>query len=192
MESRYETGKTYFVSCRTQGQKVVFGSAAMCVHMTQSMKYYRAHRSVRQGMLHEALYVKIIAYCLLPDQYVMLLEQVKDNGIDQFITRLHATVSRYYEALFKDIGSVFPADVVSAEILNTYEFLHASRYIHLLPFRKDMINDSDQYEYPWSSYHEIISEKSSDICNADSLLDLFPNIETFKEFTQTGQVSSFE
>ena len=189
MKDIYATGTTYFIAVRTYHDEPVFRSAALCVHFLESMKYYRSQRYIVGNHIKEEHRVKIVSYCVLPAQYVLLIKQEKHRGLHTFLKRVNATMSYYYNALYKKMDDVFSEPYISSEIIDLNELYAATRYIHSLPVRENMINDgSDAATYPWSSYREIMGQDTRAVCDAEEILQYFPSLQDYQDFIRTGQV----
>jgi hypothetical protein len=184
-----QTGKIYFVSLRSFGEQLIFGSSALCVQMLELMKYYRSERSLTHKRVREHKRVSVLSYCINPDEYSILLKQEVENGIEFFCTHINEAIASYYQALFKTKIKVFSRYPVVTEILNNYELITAVRHINVLPSHLDMVHEGiDMLEYPWSSYHELVQRKVESVTHYDEVMKLFGGRAHLRSFIQTGQV----
>jgi len=157
------TGTSYYIKCTTKHDIALFSSAALCIQMIQLMKFYQ-YQSFGKSF-SRALYVQdapriplacIHAYCLLPYEYHMLIQQKSHLGIVTFVRQCNEAITRYYNLLFKHTGRIFDKELTCLEIplLSTEQVKNS---IHELPFYA--LPPSIPYswkQYPWSSRHEPI------------------------------------
>jgi len=94
------------------------------------------------------VWVGIVCYCLMPNHFHLLLQQLQDDGISKYMHRLGTGYTAYFNLKYKRTGALFQG-VFKAKHAATEEYvLHLSRYIHLNPSE---ICGETVYEYAWSS-----------------------------------------
>lgn len=77
--------------------------------------------------------VKIVAYCLMPNHFHLVLEEVTENGISIFMQRLITSYTMYFKTKYKRSGGLFTRPF-RAKLINTDRYLHdVTNYIHLNP-----------------------------------------------------------
>jgi len=129
--------------------------------------------------------VKIIGYCLMPNHYHLLLEQLVDHGISNFMRLFSNSYTHYFNTKNKRIGPVFQGVFKSVLVETEQQLLHLSRYIHLNPFSANLIkniNDLDQYQY--SSYPEYINQNNNYHCQKDIILNYFKSNNSYFNFVR--------
>ena len=75
--------------------------------------------------------VKFIAYCLLPNHFHFILEQIEKDGISKFMKRLLGGYSWYFNKKHKRSGSLFQGPFKAKHIDSNKYLLHASAYVNL-------------------------------------------------------------
>lgn len=124
--------------------------------------------------------VEIICYCLMPNHFHFLLQQLKDNGISTFISQVANSYAKYFNTKYKRIGALLQGTFKAVRIENDDQFLHVSRYIHLNPIVSEVAQNLD--DYSWSSFPEYMN---SDIfCSSNEILKFFPSKEKYREFVE--------
>ncbi len=73
--------------------------------------------------------VDIIAYCLNPNHYHLLVKQELENGISKFMQKLAGGYTRYFNNKYKRSGSLFQGKYKAKEIKSTYGFIKLSVYV---------------------------------------------------------------
>lgn len=122
--------------------------------------------------------VNIVCYCIMPNHYHFLLEQLQDRGITQFMHRLDTGYTKYFNKRYERTGRLFEGSFKAVLIRRDAQFEHLPRYIHLnaldltdMNWREGKVEDWKKAEdflerYPWSS-HQVYLGKAQ----------LFPVVE---------------
>lgn len=96
--------------------------------------------------------VELIAYCLMPNHFHLLLHQDSKDGIAEFMRTLSTSYTMYFNKRYERVGSLFQgtykARIVDAESYN----MHISRYIHLNPLSG--VQPVERYPYSSMLYYK--------------------------------------
>ena len=103
--------------------------------------------------------VDIGAYCLMPNHFHILLQQLQDNGISTFVRKLLNSYTRYFNTKNERIGPLFQGQFKAVRVESDEQLLHLTRYIHLNPLVGYVVKDLRNFE--WSSYLDYIKNKLS-------------------------------
>jgi len=137
--------------------------------------------------------VRIIADCLMPNHYHLLLEEVVDGGISRFMHKLGTGYTQYFNKKYERVGSLlqgpFKAVLVDNEI-----------YLKYLLFYINVVNPNElreakpsseieeimefAEEFPWATHQEYVGKRDSIIIDKGLLGGIFPTPETYREFTK--------
>lgn len=139
--------------------------------------------------------VDILAFCLMPNHYHLLLKQRVDNGITEFMRKLGGGFVNYFNLKYERVGTLFQGKFKSVLINDDSQFLYIPHYIHLNPLdlifpnwrEKKTINKKQAAiflnNYEWSSYRDYIGENNFNlVLNKDSLSEYFVEGEYKKDF----------
>lgn len=127
--------------------------------------------------------IEIIAYCLMPNHFHLLLKQIKDGGISTFMSNLSNSYTRYFNTKQKRIGPLLQGKFKAVRVETDEQLLHLSRYIHLNPYSSYVIKSLKKLEsYPYSSLPEYLSLTKSKNCHKEIVLDNFKNPTSYKKF----------
>ena len=85
------------------------------------------HETSDQGL------VDILAYCLMPNHFHIVLRQKKDGGIERFMRKLATAYSMYFNAKYEHGGVLFQGRYKSSLIDNESYFRYIFAYVHLNP-----------------------------------------------------------
>ncbi len=119
--------------------------------------------------------VDIIAYCIMPTHFHLLLRQVKDNGISNFMGNVSGSYARGFNAWQKRKGFLWEGRFKNVPVTKDEQLLHLTRYIHLNPVTAGIVEKPEQWKY--SSYKEYVEVKKGKypICKYDGLFDMSPH-----------------
>lgn len=124
--------------------------------------------------------VEIIAFCLMPNHFHLLIKQCKENGVSEFMSKVINSYTKYFNARHKRVGPLLQGMFKAVSIDSDIQLMHVSRYIHLNPFVSNLTRDLDNYLY--SSYPDYIGLAKGKICNKKPVLNLFKDSDDYKEF----------
>ena len=116
----------------------------------------------------------LIAYCLMPNHFHLLVKQKSSYGIDVFMQSLCTRYTMYFNRKYKRVGSLFQS-VYKAVLVNTDEqFLHLTRYIHkqALASQGETLQGMKGYEQP-SSYQDYIGKRNTPWIHPEDVLANF-------------------
>lgn len=185
------TGEVYHVFNRSvQGIPIFKGQRENDIFL-ETMSFYlqpkpptkfslfRASRDRFPINLNKKL-VTIIAYCLIPNHFHLMLRQEKENGIRNFIQRISNSFAHYFSVKYKNRGPVFEGSFKATRIETDEQLFHLSRYIHLNPVTAYLVEKPQ--DYPYSSYKIYLGEKQLEIVNPSLVINQFPSPQKYQEF----------
>ena len=116
--------------------------------------------------------VELIAYCLMPNHFHLLLKQIPIDGMTKLLRRIATTYSLYFNRRYKRVGYLFQGNYKAVLIDNDPALLHISRYIHLNPQELTRLTRSNLVSYPYSSYPYFLGLKNAGWVKPGSILSL--------------------
>ncbi|MDO8498468.1 MAG: transposase, partial [bacterium] len=129
---------------------------------------------------HNPKVVEVICYCLMPNHFHLLVRQLQDNGISEFIGKVLNSYTKYFNTKHTRVGPLFQGVFKTVLIEDEIQLLHVSRYIHLNPYVSELVQELKLY--PYSSYQHFIDVDHDQLCVADSVLNNFKNSNDYKDF----------
>lgn len=75
--------------------------------------------------------VELYAYILMPNHYHLLLYQIEDNSLPEFMRTLSTSYTMYFNQKYRRAGSLFQGRYKARRVDNAAYAVHVSRYIHL-------------------------------------------------------------
>lgn len=95
--------------------------------------------------------VQVIAYCLLPNHFHLILEQVSENGISEFMKRINGGYTSYFNDKYERSGSLFQGTFkrIHIDTNEYYSYLFAyvneNHFVHQLPREDDICYSSSRH-----------------------------------------------
>ncbi|KKS96442.1 MAG: hypothetical protein UV73_C0010G0027 [Candidatus Gottesmanbacteria bacterium GW2011_GWA2_43_14] len=126
--------------------------------------------------------VTIIAYCLMPNHFHLMLKQEKENGISKFIANICNSYSKYFNTKKTRSGPLFQGPFKAVRVETNEQLLHLSRYVHLNPVSSFLIKETELDDYEWSSLPEYIKFTDRKIVDPALVLNQFKNKEEYRLF----------
>jgi len=125
-------------------------------------------------------YTNIIAYCLNPNHYHLLLKQKQENGIPIFMHKIGTGYTNYFNKRYGRSGSLFQGRYKCAPIKTDKQLLYVSAYIN---GNAEIHKIAKAENWPWSSYQDYLGKRNSDLINKKVILNEFENIKDYQEYT---------
>jgi len=116
--------------------------------------------------------VNILAFCLMPNHYHLVLMPKVENSISKFMKKLNMGYARYFNERYQRKGTLFEGRYKSIIIKDETHFIHLPYYIHLNPldkispeWRSREINNYSKAikfleNYRWSSHLDYLGIKN--------------------------------
>lgn len=142
------------------------------------------------------LLVEILAFCIMPNHFHLMLRQKVDDGITKFMHKFGTGYANYFNLKYKRSGTLFQGKYKAVHIQKDAHFIYLPFYIHLNPldmaapeWRKgeiDNISKAVEFleSYRWSSYLDYIGKKNfPSVTQREFLMDFFGGPERYKRDT---------
>jgi len=137
--------------------------------------------------------VDILAFCLMPNHFHLLLSQKEGDGISKFMNKIGVGYANYFNLKYERVGSLFQGAFKSVLIDKESQFLRIPFYIHLNPldliipnWRENGVNKIKKAidfldSYKWSSHREYSGQPNFiGIINKQFKNDFFVDFESYK------------
>jgi putative transposase len=140
----------------------------------------RRQRGGPTATLSEKL-VNIIAYCLNPNHYHLILEQLVDGGISELMKRIGG-YTWYFNNKYDRSGTLFQGKFKAVHIDSNEYFLHVSAYVNLNDHVHKLYDKTSKLVPNRSSWEEYADKEVKGICEKEIILGQFRNVDEYKEF----------
>lgn len=114
--------------------------------------------------------IDILAFCLMPNHFHLLLQQRKEKGISLFMQKLGTGYTNYFNKKYDRVGALFQGKFKAALVEEESHFLYLPLYIHANPIALASHTQGENASvtnilrflesYRWSSYQDYIGKKN--------------------------------
>ena len=195
-----ESGEVYHIFNRSIAGFKIFNHKSDAERMIDLLKYYQAkspsvkfsyfarvsgydkERYFKQEEKDRIILADIIAYCIMPTHFHLVLKQLDDNGISVFMNNVLNAYSRYFNVKYNRKGPLWEGRFRNRLVRSDEQLLHLTRYIHLNPTTAELVENPQSWQA--SSYNEYISspDGKKKVCCYGSILDINPSV--YKKFVE--------
>lgn len=149
----------------------------------------RSHQARKsfEAYLHQCfpkpnLRVQIIAYCLMPTHFHLILKPLEENGISLMMHDALNSYSHYFNAKYKRKGPLWVGPFKNVLVDSDEQLWHLTRYLHLNPSTASIVKNPE--DWPYSSYHEYIAPTKVKwiLCDYQELLNIRPKL--YRKFVE--------
>ncbi|MCD5384619.1 MAG: transposase [Candidatus Pacebacteria bacterium] len=127
--------------------------------------------------------VEVIAYCLNMNHYHLILRQVAENGISEFMKRLGGGYTYYFNEKYDRSGVLFQGKYKHKHIHNDTYLKHLSVYVNLNyeVHKYSGPTSTSFYSSSWDEYVDSGKVRYK-MCTTNIILSDFSSIEDYKVF----------
>lgn len=199
----FENGEFYHVYNRGVDKRNIFSDQDDLQRFLQSMTEFNVVDPV--GSLYENSFrlggptskfdgseveklVNFISYCVNPNHYHFILEQVTDGGISEFMKRLSGGYTGYFNNKNKRSGVLFQGKFKSIHVDSNEYLLHLSAYVNL----NDRVHElqlggpTSELVKSQSSWGEYVRDMENGLCEKGIILEQFGNKKEYQEFAESS------
>lgn len=142
--------------------------------------------------------VRILADCLMPNHFHLIIEEIKDGGISKFMHKLGIGYTEYFNNKYERVGSLFQGTFKAALIDNEEYLQYLLVYINVLnpgeliePHLKEngikniekLMQFAEQYQ--WSTNLEYLNKRNSIIIEKGLLGEIFSDLNDYRQFSKS-------
>ncbi len=138
--------------------------------------------------------VDILAFALMPNHYHLMVQQLVDGGITEFMRKIGTGYTIYFNNKYKRVGYLFGGKYKIEHVKEHAHFIHLPYYIHSNPldlkspeWREKRISNQKEAikfleEYRWSSHMDYLGIKNfPSVIKKDYLLKIFGSEKGYKK-----------
>lgn len=188
----FVNGEFYHIFNRGVDKRIIFSDKHDIKRFFQSMKKFNTKEPI--GSIYENSFLKkdqlggeasklvnFVCYCLNPNHYHFVLEQISNNGIEKFMQRLGTGYTMYFNKKYKRTGSLFQGVFKSSHIDSNEYLLHISSYINLNNYVHKINNNLSL-----NSWNEYINKIKNNFCEKDIVLKQFNSLKEYEVFAKNS------
>jgi len=173
-----------FLVLATQSPIVVNNTSRMIKDFFQNIEH--VGHSMSNNVPADDKLVKVIAFCFMPNHFHLILEEIKEHGIPEYMQKLGNAYTKYFNTKYKTKGHLFEGRYGRIHISDNTQLLHTSAYIHRNP-RELPEWQNKESEYLWSSYQDYVQKNRWDtLLSQEIILEQFNEQQPYKNFVDTS------
>jgi putative transposase len=131
-------------------------------------------------------YVELINFCLMPNHFHILVREINEGGISQYLHRIQTAFTKYFNIKYGTIGHLFQGPFKIVHVSKNEQLLHLSAYIHRNPRELKQWKNKEK-NYTWSSYQDCVkTNRWTEILNPEIITGQFKNPQEYQEFVETS------
>jgi len=197
------TGELYHVYNRGVDKRLIFQGEKDIQRFFLSMLEFNTIKSI--GSIYEHSFskstnpkrskklVNFIAYCLNPNHFHFLLEQVAEKGIEKFMQRLGTGYTNYFNNKYRRTGSLFQGTFKAVHIEKNEYLLHLSAYINLNNHVHKLGSEASKFvKTSWPEYEVSTERKANNFCSKKIILGQFRSKGEYIKFARSSLESILE
>ena len=188
------TGEVYHILNRSVQKLPIFQGKRECNFFLEAMEYYLQVEPPVKFSLYKTnkdrfnikkddnFLVSVIAYCLMPNHFHLILKQLAEEGIKKYIQRLTNSFAHYYSKKYESSGHLFGGNFKAVHVGSDEQLWHLSRYLHLNPVSGYLVENPEDYLF--SSYGIYLGEKKSNFVDPSLVMENFSSPGKYKSFVE--------
>ena len=127
--------------------------------------------------------LSVVAYCLLPNHYHLLVRQDGQQPARLLPQRVFNSYSKAYNKRYDHTGTLFEGPSKVKAVKDESHLLHLCRCIHSNPVTHGLVTDVTAW--PYSNYLEWIAERSGTLVDRELVSAHFQTRESYERFVQS-------
>ncbi len=143
---------------------------------------FHKNSPLRNSVSKSTELVNFICYCLNPNHFHFMIQQILNRGIEKFMHRLGLGYSKYFNKKYERGGSLFQGPFKAIHINSDAYLLHLSAYINLNN-KVHMIGNAP-YKSSWEEYLKGTKKTDGGFCEKEIIMGQFKNIDKYKDFAK--------
>lgn len=154
-------------------------------------EFIKNHKEIKNPL------VKIMADCLMPNHFHLILEEIKENGISRFMHKLSLGYACFFNKKYSRVGGLFRGRFKSVAVEDDIYLKHLLVYVNLinpaqlieLKLKENGVINIDKImklgeNYQWSTNPEYLDNRESIIIEKGLLGEIFSNPEEYRSFSR--------
>jgi putative transposase len=128
--------------------------------------------------------IRIVAYCLMPNHFHLLLRPDLDETVPAFMDSLCGAYTQALNRQRGRRGPLFQGRYRSIEVDAEAYLIHLARYIHLNPVVSRLVVSPIEWSY--SNYADVIGRRQGGLRDSSLVPDRFSRGDDYREFVEEG------
>jgi len=123
--------------------------------------------------------VELTGYCLNPNHFHFILQQISEKGIEKFMQRIGTGYTMYFNQKYDRSGSLFQGKFKSSHIGSTSHLLRLSVYVNC---NSEIHKIHPAENYRWCSFLEYVDKNKRGICKKEVISSQFRSENDYRSY----------
>ena len=150
-----QAGNYYHIYNRGNNRQLIFFEQDNYLYFLRQLRTHLINRGV-----------DIIAYCLMPNHYHLLV-YLKTDYFSKLMQSFTLSYAKAINKRYKKVGSLFQGRFQAIHVDKDEYLLNLTRYIHLNPVEANLVEKAEDWEF--SSYREYVDLRQGTLPTLDEL-----------------------
>lgn len=141
--------------------------------------------------------VRIMADCLMPNHYHLLLEELVEGGVTKFMHKLGTGYTVYFNKKYERVGGLFQGSFKAIQVDNDEYLQNLIVYVNVINpaeliepgLKEEGVKDVERImnftkEFPWSTNQEYLELRNSPIIDKGFANTLFRTAREYEDFAR--------
>lgn len=128
----------------------------------------------------------VLAYCLMPNHYHLLLRQETDQPLSKFIGVVFNAYVQAVNLQKARSGALFQGRFRHVWVDREEYLVQLCRYIHLNPVKAHLVSRPEQW--PYSNYREWVRQRHEALWNEEFMREHFATAEAYAQFVEEHSI----
>lgn len=138
--------------------------------------------------------IELLAYCLMPNHFHLMVKQNSEYGINHFMRSLCTKYVRHFNTRYQRVGHLFQDTYKAVRVADEYQFTYLTKYIHRNPLDLSTFKESPRRlklaDYKYSSYGNYLRFFQQSWVSIEDILSYFSKTNprlTYKNFVEESE-----
>lgn len=171
----FTPGSYYHIFNRGANRQAIFKEKSNYIFVLQNLKKYS-----------NALNVSVIAYCLMPNHYHLLVRQDGENPTGLLPQRIFNSYTKAYNHSYSHTGTLFEGRFKIKQVLDDSHLVYVCKYIHLNPIKAGLVEKPEEWNF--SNYREFLGPRQETLFDQKFFDEYFDNAEDYLAFVNEDAI----
>lgn len=144
--------------------------------------------------LDENRLVELVAFCIMPNHFHLILREVEEGGIAAYMQRVSVGYTMYFNEKYGASGHLFQGRYKDVHVKDNDQLLYLSAYIHRNPRELEKWKGLEA-AYPYSSFQDYVAmNRWGNLIKRDIILEQFAGTpkSNYLGFVNTSSAKLFD
>jgi len=135
--------------------------------------------------------ITLIAYCLMPNHYHLLVRQDGEGAISDMMQAFGTSLSKTYNKKYQTVGSLFQGKFRDEHVGDTGYLMYLARYFHRNPVKALLCRAPADWEF--SNYRDVLGLRHGTLCDFSPVLACFAHdVQIYRDFVSEPMADEWE